>query len=282
MIRFVIKATLLAAVLAAACGQRSREAHDQEVRAKVEAYRDMMCACRDQACAEKVQADMQRWGSEEAKHAATHHVDPAFAKQLAELTTKYSECQQQALGVPTGESPPPAEKLFDADRIIKHTYDGKGAFVVSQLALYYVDAHGKVDATYGRVDTEYGHPRPPDPADDPKRPIGAPVAPRAPDPISAANDCPHYTWTAGIRERRNANCLALQILERPRCTVLEVWQRAIKGGAPDKGLAVVQLLPTDTARDIPQHWTFNIDDEPRRIHVAQEIRDDCQPVVEKP
>jgi hypothetical protein len=146
----------------------------------------------------------------------------------------------------------------------------------------YIDAKGQVDRTYGRIDVTYGRLKPPDPADDPKRPIGAPVETPPLDPAVSANTCPHHIWKAGVRERENAYCLAQHALERPRCRVVDIWQKAIKMGDPAQGLAKLALVPTDVAHDQPQHWTFNIDDEPRKIHAAHEFPDDCKPIVEKP
>lgn len=276
-----MKSISLVLALLAACRPPAKQ-HARDLLAKFAEFRDRMCACQDKSCVDKVQDDLTRWTSEAAKQPGRDVADYELAKQIAEVTKEFTDCQTRANAVMGGEAPLPAEPIFDADRIVKLTYEQKGSYVVSELSIWYVDAQANVDATYGRLETELGRVKPPDPADDPKRPIGAPVTPRPVDPAIIASDCPHYTWQAGKRDRRDTGCLAIHVLERPRCSVRQVWQRAITDGAPAKGLASIQLEGTDAAADKPQQWRFSIEDVPRGIHFDKEYRDDCQPIVEKP
>src|SRR5207237_1246054 len=103
----------------------------------------------------------------------------ADAKKFADLSTRYAECAQKAMGIAAGSgeaSTPPAEAITNADRLIKATYDTLGPYAVQKITISYVRADGTIDPTYGEADVELGRPKPPDPADDPDRPIGAPVS----------------------------------------------------------------------------------------------------------
>ena len=61
-----------------------------------------------------------------------------------------------------------------------------------------------------------------------------------------------------------------------RCTVVEIWQKAIKLGAPKDALAVITFRNTQ-----PPKWGFSITDAPRDVHIAHEFPDDCERTLEK-
>jgi len=275
---------LLVLVLLSACTSSvQRDRREQEILAKLEAFKQQACKCTDKLCAEKVQAVMQQWSEQQVKDpASAQPPSEHLLKQMTETTQALTTCLNDAGQVEPGETKPPAQPLFDADQIIKLSFEQRGPYVISTLELAYVDAKGQVDRSFGQIDVAYGRLKPPDPADDPKRPIGAPVVIPPLDRTISGSNCPHYTWKAGKRDRENTFCLVEHALERPRCRVVDIWQRSIQMGDPAAGLAKLALVPTDVAHDRPQHWTFNIDDEPRHIHVAHEFPDDCKPVVEKP
>jgi len=273
----------VALLLLAACG--SRDADYAKVVRDFEDFRDKACACKDPQCADKVQEDYQRWAEQMSKQAsAKDHVSPDVAKRMADVAVKITDCLAAARGEPHpsgGQGLPaaPAEKLFDAERIIKLAFEQRGQYVISRLELGYVDERGQLDAKYGKAEIDYGRLRPPDPADDPKRPIGAPVEEPKVDPGISATNCPHVTWSGGQRAHEDSLCLAMYALERPRCSVPELWKRARAIDAPARALATLQLVPGSGQ---PQHWVFEIQDEPRGIHIRHEFADTCQPVVEKP
>ena len=275
---------IVALFLVAACASSvQRDQREKELLAKLDEFKQRACACTDKLCAMKVQALMTTWSEQQAKDASST-VSPSehLVAQMTETTQAITTCLTDAGQVEPGETRPPAQPIFDADQIVKLSFDQHGPYVVAELVLAYIDAKGQADRTYGRIDVTYGRLKPPDPADDPKRPIGAPVEEKPLDPEIASYKCPHYVWQAGKRDRQNAPCLAEHALDRPRCRVVDIWQKALKMGDPAQGLAKLALVPTDVANDKPQHWTFRIDDEPRKIHVAHEFPDDCQPIVEKP
>jgi hypothetical protein len=76
--------------------------------AKMEEFQKQMCACKDKACADKVNEDMTRWGTEMAKRASydrDEKPDPEIAKRSADIMTLYVECMTKLMmagaGAPT-------------------------------------------------------------------------------------------------------------------------------------------------------------------------------------
>jgi hypothetical protein len=277
----------VAAVLGAASGCKKKRGNADEVLAVFHRLRDMMCACRDQACVDKVQEDMNRWSAENARSAgaAEPKLRPEELQQVQQLGTEYGECMAKVMGntdvPPEAPVAAPVERLTNADQILKRTYDGlKPNQSVGALSLSYVRADGTVDPTYGTVEIQLAKPPRPDPADDPARPIGAPVPvdPAAIDDVIAK--CPVHTWKNGARTASETPCFRRGALTRPKCSVVEVWKRAIDAGAPANGLAVLALH--EAIGDEPQSWTFSIEDAPRNIHFAHVVVDTCQPTLEKP
>ncbi len=66
-----------------------------DVVAKMEEFQKKMCDCKDKACADKVNEEMTKWGTEMAKNAKpgdTAKPDPDMAKKSADIMTKYTEC----------------------------------------------------------------------------------------------------------------------------------------------------------------------------------------------
>jgi hypothetical protein len=70
-----------------------------EAVAKMEEFSKAMCECKDKACADKVNADMSKWGTEMAKTAgkADEKPDPELAKKSADIMTKYTECMTKLM-----------------------------------------------------------------------------------------------------------------------------------------------------------------------------------------
>jgi hypothetical protein len=66
--------------------------------AKMEGFQKAMCDCKDKACADKVQEDMTKWGTEAAKNAkADEKPDPDMVKKSGEIMTKYTECMTKLM-----------------------------------------------------------------------------------------------------------------------------------------------------------------------------------------
>lgn len=271
MIRSTAGALVLVVVALAAC---KNVVPGRAERDRLLEFRDRMCRCRDAGCASEVADTIASW---RRTHDTRGDFDPTLTSAIADLEGQIASCQTAATAVP-GEPRAPAEPIFDADRIIKATFDGTGPeLVIDGVELAFVGANGTLDATYGQADIELGRLPPPPPGDDPKRPLGAPVPQVRVDPLAMPTDCPRFTWKSGKRSRTTTGCMVITAYQRPRCTVVELWQRAIAAGAPAGALAVLELVPTR-----PQRWKFTIEDAPRNVHVEQIFEDDCQPVVEKP
>jgi len=68
--------------------------------AKMEGFSKDMCACKDKACADKVNEEMTKWGTEMAKNAGAakeEKPDPDMAKKSADIMTKYTECMTKLM-----------------------------------------------------------------------------------------------------------------------------------------------------------------------------------------
>ncbi len=69
--------------------------------AKMKKFADDMCACKDKACAEKVTAEMVKYGEEMSKKQggkAEPAMSEAQTKELAESSKKMGECMTKAMG----------------------------------------------------------------------------------------------------------------------------------------------------------------------------------------
>ena len=68
--------------------------------AKMEGFQESMCRCRDKACADKVNEEMTKWGTEMAKTAGASREekpDPVLARKSADIMTKYTECMTKLM-----------------------------------------------------------------------------------------------------------------------------------------------------------------------------------------
>lgn len=83
----------------------------QQAMAKMREFRDMMCACKDQGCANGVQDAMNRWSAENAKNRETRPPAPSEAEmeQMQLVGTQYGECMARVWQDP-GSAPTPARK----------------------------------------------------------------------------------------------------------------------------------------------------------------------------
>ncbi|MFN0251276.1 MAG: hypothetical protein ACKV2T_30655 [Kofleriaceae bacterium] len=88
-----------------------------EAAAKMSELKDQMCACKDKACADKVQESMTKWTTEMAGKADKNaKMDEASTKKMAELGLAYGECMTKAMmpaadpaGGGGGSAPAPTE-----------------------------------------------------------------------------------------------------------------------------------------------------------------------------
>jgi len=182
--------------------------------------------------------------------------------------------------------------VTSVDDMLKRSFaELGGEYFAATIEIEYVRPDGTLDPTYGNLVVEAGKhppPKPPKPADDPNRPVGAP------EPVDedhhrdlvamAMARCPNIRWRDGqMVVRRDGSCAMFlrQKLTMPRCTVLGILARARDRGAPPNALAKISF-DVGFGEDAVQTWRITIDDNPRDIHFKLEGNDDCEPIVEKP
>jgi hypothetical protein len=71
-----------------------------EAVAKMTEFKDQMCACKDKACADKVQEGMTKWSTEMAAKAGDKKeakTDEATMKKMTEVGQAYGECMTKAM-----------------------------------------------------------------------------------------------------------------------------------------------------------------------------------------
>lgn len=102
----MVRTMVLLGVLVVACKQ-----HDTtNMLESLDSFSQAMCACKDKACADKVNADMTRWSQEMVRSRERQNPDPDVAKESANIMTKYVECMTKLMVPSEAGSPPPATK----------------------------------------------------------------------------------------------------------------------------------------------------------------------------
>jgi hypothetical protein len=77
-----------------------------EALAMMRGFTDRMCQCADKACADRVQEDMTKWGTEAAKAAdRDERPDPDMVKQAGEIMTRYTECMTKLMMMSAPSTP---------------------------------------------------------------------------------------------------------------------------------------------------------------------------------
>ncbi|MEO8703358.1 MAG: hypothetical protein ABI867_25145 [Kofleriaceae bacterium] len=287
--------TRAAALLLALAGCGSKDTPPDTALATMTELADQMCACKDTACATEVNAALQRWGADMARTTkpAADKPDPARAKAMITATERMAQCLTKlsiaAMPTPTPEPTPPRPDDTVADlpelpkaplAVAALVQSARAAatkreahLVVARLELAYVRADGTLDPKYGELVIEF---RAGSDSDDSRRPIGAPV----PEPVALPDDCP--TWTVhevGGWIVEHHGCTPEVELPPARCSVQQIFARAIKDGAPAAALAGMKLVLDGTS---PAVWKFSVVDAPRRIDFQRVYRDDCTPIIERP
>jgi hypothetical protein len=108
MIAFVAAVSLLSV---AGCKKKGGAS---DAIAKMEGFQKQMCDCKDKACADKVQEDMTKWGTEAAKTAnKDDKPDPDMVKKSGEIMTKYTECMTKLMTASMGGDKPAGDKPAD-------------------------------------------------------------------------------------------------------------------------------------------------------------------------
>jgi hypothetical protein len=69
-----------------------------EALAMMRGFSNRMCQCADKACADQVQDDMVKWGTEAAKAAdRDERPDPEMVRESGEIMTRYTECMTKLM-----------------------------------------------------------------------------------------------------------------------------------------------------------------------------------------
>jgi hypothetical protein len=104
------KLAFVAAVSLLACGKKSDHGpaagSGDDALAKVSELRDRACACKDKACATKVNDDYTQWGVTITTSGGDQRPDEAMAKKMTEVAMAYSDCFVKAMAVAAPPSPP--------------------------------------------------------------------------------------------------------------------------------------------------------------------------------
>lgn len=176
-----------------------------------------------------------------------------------------------------------------AGQLMKYVSERAKGRVLNEMTLRYVRPDGVMDTTYASMFAKISDPPPPEPADDPNRPVGAPVLDRN-VPLFDSN-CVSFRWAPGGPVSDEGMSMCGMYIAKPavhevlRCSTAQLWERARKDGAPE-GLATISwaTIVTHTEDDIymGSGWEFVIEDRPRNISFKKSYRDDCAPQVERP
>ncbi len=108
---------LAAMSLLAFAGCKKKGGAAGEAVAKMEGFQKSMCDCKDKACADKVNEEMAKWGTEMAKNAGAakpdDKPDPELAKKSADIMTKFTECMTKIMMAGAGGDKPAGDKPAD-------------------------------------------------------------------------------------------------------------------------------------------------------------------------
>jgi len=291
----VIRAALVLALVAAGgCKKTEQSAAVVDtfnvVFGELRGFREEMCRCWNADCASSLYARIEPQIASAERRAPNR--TSAQQKDYLREAEKLASCMTTAMtpptsvpstprtpvpAIPPGKGPLPddptapvtIEKLVTSARLWARNEDER--LDVVDLEVFYIDDSLVLDPDSGRVTIELG-PAPVAPDDDPKRRTGAPIKPRSTDPLR----CAEVSWTPSGRWKYEVRGRC-RVAERPlpRCTVAEIWKRALAKGAPADALAVLVLRETSR-----RAWSFKITDEPRNVSFSQSFLDDCEVVVE--
>jgi len=236
-------------------------------------YRDALCSCADMACIDKVNESFVPRLSPPKFQSGPD--DLPIIKQAQECITNLSTIAGASATVGSGSGSAatkpalPAKREADALINAARAWQKHPKLAVSEIRISYVDPTGLLDGEFGVMRVAFGASQ--TPVDDPKRKTGAPVKVDDTKPAT----CPTLFLDAGGWSQSDSFCpdVASYI---PRCSVIDIWKRAIKAGAPKDALAVI----TFTNSEKPA-WSFEITDAPRDVNISNAFPDDCERTLEK-
>lgn len=166
-----------------------------------------------------------------------------------------------------------AEIVEDVDRVLKETAP---ELVMLRYVASYVRKDGTLDPAYGKLDVELQTIDSVDGViDDPNRPTGAPLPDIAPAE-KLRSRCPTLRLDKGVWTVRETGCYRVRLKAGPKCTVAQIWSKALTAGAPDNALAIIELDRRGSG------WNFRVIDKLRGVDFLRYITDDCAPKPPKP
>jgi len=264
-----------------ACSSGGKEPAVDELRV-TKYLRDEMCRCKDSMCVMRVDASLASLDADKAKEPAS--ADMEMMATISDLRSAYARCREGAMRTTPQPAPspappaPPAEDLppratgaITVDRLWNDARtwarERRSQRILASASFDYVDAKGLLDPVDGEIRLVFGR------VDDSeaRRRIGAKVRPK-----QAYDDC--FTLTNHDRWTESHVGCAETSAYNPRCSVLQIWERAIKQRVPAEAVAMLQLEIDNKNSAL---WTFTVEDEPRNIHIRETFPDDCPLAVEK-
>lgn len=250
-----------------------------ELMATFEPMVEKLCACKDRRCAKPLsdafEAAMQR-------EIPLVQNEAGVGAALGQLAMKAQSCTWTTLYIAEMPSEP-IVVTTNADEMITYAYKTLATerSAIVDISIDYVQADGTVPPKYGRVTIPTGRRKPPAPADDPDRPIGAPISetPLPTDEDTTRLQCAVFVWAGATPAITTMGCRTDRSIPRPRCRVTEIWARAIKDQAPATGLAKLSVYPASGSAE--QYWGFQITDTARKVQFSRYYNDDCATAVER-
>jgi chorismate mutase len=95
--------------------------------AKMEGFKAQMCACKDSACATRVNTEMSTWSTELAKIGTATDIDATVTAKIGEVAQAYGVCLARVMSVDAAPvrtpTPPPPPAPLDINRAIEQIAD---------------------------------------------------------------------------------------------------------------------------------------------------------------
>jgi hypothetical protein len=263
-----------AAVSAAACKKQPPEDQPSPppvpgVREQAERVVDELCRCADEACVTRLASRVQEL-------VLDRQLELKLMQCLAQLSVVAAPADAQivdaGLHAMTEESS--IEPLVEELR--RWVQASHPDLAIIGLAASYARSDGTLDPTYGVFEAVLGNPTEA-PADDPDRPTGAPIRTT---PLKPPRDrgCLSVSWSreAGW-QLADHHCATRPTVLGPRCSLAEIWRRALDHKAPEDAVAVLKIgYPRSH-----DYWQFSIQDPLRKVSLHRRYRDDCTRAVEQ-
>lgn len=247
---------LLAVALVASC--RKKAATPPALDPELVALRDRVCACKDIECVGQAMREARRFDPSRRRSGD----EETLFRQLKVCVSNVAPTPTQ----PAVPAKPHADAVLAAARTWQRAFNAR--LGVREATISYVESNGMLDAEHGQVMLAFGWVG--KPVDDPKRKTGAPI----PADNARPNECQLFGFAQGKWTPYEAEWCQ-DIADAPlRCSIEQIWKRAVNREAPTDALAVIHYSSGT--------WNFTITDDPRNVHFNASFPDDCPLAVEQP